>query len=101
MEFKFSPCRADEKLEAVVSGDILVLNGVVLDFGSLPDGASIPTDEIDNPWVPSDVERAEGVIRLTLRIPHSLDAPHETRFPTNFNDFRTFGDGVLPIPAYD
>lgn len=101
MKLKFTPCRADKTLTAFVSGDKITLNGVELDFGMLPEGALLPASAIDNPWVSSSVERVDGVIQLSLLIPHGPDAPDETRFPSNFDTFLTAGDGPVPIPAYE
>lgn len=101
MDLKFSPCHMDGRLEAVIAGDTLVLNGDPLDFSPLEEGDVLPQQAIDSPWIASDVFRVGGAIQLTLRIPHGQDAPLETRFPVNFNDFKAFGDGILPIPSYD
>ncbi len=98
MILSFSPVRMDTPLTASVSGDVLTLNDVPLDFGPLPAGATLPREAIDNPWIAGDVTRAvDGTLTVPLILPHGPDAPDESRFPPT----TTVVDGYVPLPAYD
>ena len=63
------------------AGDVLTMNGVDYDFTLLPEGATLPRTAVDCFWLASDVERIDGVLHLTLRLPHGGTAPPETLFP--------------------
>lgn len=96
MKITFSPVRCNDQYEAFVSGDVLTINGKSLDFGPLPNGATLPKDDVDCLWVVSDVERIDGEICLTLMLPHGVNAPPETRFP----DMVTVTEGDVDLPPY-
>lgn len=108
MKIKLSPVQIDEQLIASVSGDTITVNGVTLDFSPLPEGASLPSSAIDNPWIindplsdDGDIYRENGEIHLTLRLPFGSTAPHATRFPTAYDVPMTVVDGQVPLPPYD
>ena len=62
--------RRDDTLKVIKSGDKLTINGKAYDFSVVPDGAILPRDAVDCPWLASDVERINGVLHLSLIIPH-------------------------------
>tara|TARA_R110000868_G_scaffold211336_1_gene461407 strand:- start:164 stop:448 length:285 start_codon:yes stop_codon:yes gene_type:complete len=62
--------RRDDTLEVSKSGDTLTFNGVTYDFSVVPEGALLPRDAVDCPWLASDVERIDGVLHLSLIVPH-------------------------------
>ncbi|MDO2950546.1 hypothetical protein [Aeromonas simiae] len=101
MKIKLSPINHGVQLAAAVSGDIMTLNGVELDFSPLMEGGHLPVTAIDSPWIASDVERVEGEISLTLYLPHGSHAPRETLFPAAFTEPMTVVDGPVPLPPYD
>lgn len=94
-----SPQRRDDMLTATVAGDVLVLNGVSLDFGALASGETLPRAEAGSDWIASDIVRSEsGEIAVTLILPHGPDAPEETRFP---EPITMTADGPVPLPPHD
>jgi hypothetical protein len=98
MILTLSPVRMDDRLTASIAGDVLTLNGAVLDFGPLPAGALLPRPAIDCHWIAGDVTRDEaGVLTVPLVLPHGPDAPEETLFPQPI----TAGDGPVILPVYD
>lgn len=101
MKIKLSPVRVDESLIAVVDGDMLIVNGELVDFSLLPDGGYIPPDAISNKWIIGGVFRQGGDINLTLVLPHGANAPIETRFPEAYDVPITVTDGPVPLPPYD
>ena len=97
MKLTLSPTRRDETLVASRSGDTLTLNGEELDFGPLEEGETLPADAIDSEWITGDVTRTDGVLHLTLRLPHGANAPEETRFPETIIDPP---DGEIALPMH-
>ena len=89
------PQRRDDTLTASVSGDTITLNGQALDFGPLPDGATLPRAAIACEWVAGDVQRVEGVLHIPLILPHGPDASEAARFPQPIIVTR---DGTLELP---
>lgn len=85
MKIKLTPQRRDDTLSVIVSGDILVLNGEVLDFGPLPEGGTLPSDAVGCEWLLGDVHRTDGQIELTMILPHAADASEAARFPEPLN----------------
>ncbi|MBO9453333.1 hypothetical protein J7426_23945 [Tropicibacter sp. R16_0] len=97
MRISFVPIRRDERLEMSRAGDVLTLNGDVLDFSALPDGAILPRTAISNDWIAGDVERLQGQIHLSVLLPHGATAPAETLFPAPI----TADNGDVPLPPFD
>lgn len=98
MHLTLSPmCRPDQ-LTLHRVGDVLTVNGEVLDFTDLPEGATLPRAAVACDWLASDVTREGGVIRLALVLPHGSGAPHETRFPA---PLVLTEDGPVNLPPYD
>lgn len=101
MKIKLSPVRMDVGLSASVSGDVLTVNGIAIDLSPLEEGSMLPSSAIDSPWVSGDITRTDGVISLTLNLPHGANAPYETRFPAAYTVPITVTEGPIPLPAYD
>lgn len=115
MQINWTPLRRDQALTVTKQGDALTLNGEVVDFTDIPDGATYPlyrrrpdgeleigldgqpVRNIQCDWVVSDVERIDGEITLTLTLPHGANAPWETRFP---QPVVMAGDGPVPVPLH-
>lgn len=81
MKIAFSPQRSDAPLDLSRHGDVLGINGETFDFSDLPDGASLSAEALDNWWFAGPVMRIDGMLHITLRLPHGPHAPEETRFP--------------------
>jgi hypothetical protein len=60
-------------------GDTLIVNGDPLNFSSLPDGAELPAEAMENDAVEGNVSRTGDEIRLTVVLPYEVlghvDAP--------------------------
>ena len=98
MQITLLPMRHDQMLVAQRSGDVLVLNGRALDFGPLPEGAVLPQDAMDCPWIASDVTRVGGRLQLALILPHGPAAPEQSLFPAPIT---VLADGPIALPPYD
>jgi hypothetical protein len=95
MKITLSPQRRDDSLQVIKSGDTLTINGTAYDFSVVPDGATLPRDAVDCPWLASDVERIDGVLHLTLLLPNSATASEAARFPAPIINP---ADGALELP---
>lgn len=96
MKITFTPMRRDDALVLAASGDVLTINGEAFDFGDIPDGATLAQEDVASDWLASDVARIDGVLHLTLILPHGANAPPGTLFPKPV----TVKDGAIPVPAY-
>lgn len=79
-------------------GQTLVINGQELDFSVIPAGATLPDGAAATgcPYIVGDIERDEdGVLHITVMLPHASNAPYEARFPEPVIDP---ADGVVPLP---
>jgi hypothetical protein len=95
MKIILSPQRRDDTLTVTKQGDTLTINGTAYDFSVIPDGATLPKDATDCAWLASDVERIDGVLHLTLLLPHGANASEAARFP---QPIINPADGVLELP---
>lgn len=98
MKINLTPVRSDEQLEVSREGDTLILNGEPFDFSPLAAGASLPAWAIASGWFDGQVERVDGQLELTIRLPHAANAPESTRFP---KPITVTADGPVDLPAYD
>lgn len=96
MHITLSPVRLDETLTASLAGNALTLNGEAFDFGPLPDGATLPDEEIDSEWIVGPVSRIDGELRLTLRLPHGPNPSQAVAFP---EPIHVTEDGPIPLPT--
>lgn len=96
MRIKLSPMRADSTLSIERYGDSITLNGVLLDFTQLEDGATLPAEAISSPWIGRAVERFNGALALTITMPHGSEASERSRFPA---DIVNPSDGRVPLPT--
>jgi hypothetical protein len=91
----FSPIGEENPVfDASVSGDVLTVNGQSVDFSPVGEGDTLPREAVPVDWLRSDVERINGDLHLTLRLPFADPAPQETRFP----DPVSVSDGPVPHP---
>lgn len=95
MKITLLPQRRDDTLKVVKSGDTLTINNVAYDFSVIPNGALLPKGAVDCPWLASDVERIDGVLHLSLILPHSVTASEAARFPS---PIISPADGPLEFP---
>lgn len=98
MIIKLSPVRSDTELSVFRLGDMLTINSVALDFARLPDGASLPADAVCSPFMHDPIERRDGKLIVTLRLPHAADAPESARFPADIVDP---AEGAVQLPGQE
>ena len=94
----FSPVRDDESMTASVAGEVLTVNGKAFNFTQLPDGATLPAEAIDSEHFVGPVERINGEVHLTLRLPHGANPPQHVAFPQPIHVTED-GPVVLPFDA--
>jgi len=98
MQITLTPQRRDDRLSLSREGDVLILNGEAFDFAAIPEGGTLPRDAVACDWLASDVTRQDGVLHLTLILPHGADAPQATLFPAALT---LTGDGPVVLPEYE
>lgn len=95
MHMSFAPQRRDDALAVSKTGDSLTINGDVLDFADLPDGAMLPAEAVDCEWIAGPVERIDGEIHLTLLLPHGPNPSQAIAFP---EPITVTADGPVDVP---
>lgn len=95
MHISFAPQRRDETLTVSKSDDELIINGEAYDFSGLPDGATLPAGAVDCEWIVGPVERIDGVIHLTLLLPHGPTPSEAVAFP---QPITVTTDGPVDVP---
>lgn len=98
MIIKLSPVRSDAQLSVFRLGDMLTINNVALDLARLPEGASLPASAVGSAFMHDPIERHNGKLIVTLRLPHAADAPESARFPVDIVDP---AEGPVQLPGQD
>lgn len=82
MHISFSPQYSDDALELIVNGSNLVINGNILDFSDLTEGARYPADAISYDVISGGISRINGEIHVTIILPYKLtNPPRSVTFP--------------------
>ena len=98
MKLTFTPMRRDDHIELSKQGDTLTINGEAFDLSGIPEGATLPREAVQCDLLASDIERINGVLQLTLILPHGAQAPQETLFPVPIHQTQ---DGPVDLPPYE
>lgn len=97
MIISFSPQRRDDALTLEkTSGDRLRINGELFNFDPLEDGWTIPAGAIPCEWIVGPVDRIDGVVHLTLILPHGAQPETWQAFPAAID---VTDDGPVDIPV--
>lgn len=96
MIITLSPQRSDAAMRISLSGEIVTINSDVFDLTTIPDGASIPHGEIPCDWIIGDVQRVDGQLQITIRLPHGPNPPPSVAFPADIIDPP---DGLIALPT--
>jgi len=87
MLINFSPVgdfptpEAPETLALSKHGDTLTINGVAFDLSVVPDGATLPAGATGSKWFGGPIERIDGVLHVTLILPHGPNPSQAVAFP--------------------
>lgn len=103
MHITLTPMRRDDSLTLHCAGDVLTANGTVFDFTQLPEGGLLPRAAVDCDWLASDVERRDGVLHLTLILPHGPipPAPPPEALAVLFPEpLHITADGPVALPSW-
>jgi hypothetical protein len=95
MQIKLSPVRIDAQLTVLVAGHAITINGVAFDFSQLPEGATLPAEAIGSDHFVGPVERIDGELHLTLRLPHGPNPSPAVAFP---QPITVTEDGPINLP---
>jgi len=96
MIIKLSPVRLDETITVSLVGDTLTINGQPFDFSQLPEGATLPAEAIGSEHFAGPVERINGELILTLRLPHGPNPSQAVAFPEHIT---VAEDGPITLPT--
>lgn len=83
MKIKLWPDLVDWPIEVSVVGDVITINGEDIDLSVIPEGFRLPGSAVGNKFFVEDeyVERLNGVLYLTLRLPVDWNSPEKYRNP--------------------
>lgn len=83
MIIRLFPFLMEDIIEASVMGDVITINGESIDLSGIPTGYRLPGSAVGNAFfVETDyIERIDGVLNFTLRLPVHWDSPEEFRNP--------------------
>ena len=95
MKIKLNPQRRDDQITVIKSGDTLTINGEAFDLSVIPEGATLPADAISSDYFSGPVERINGVLHLTLTLPHGANPVEAVAFP---EDIINPPDGEIVLP---
>ena len=95
MNITLSPTRSDAPLSISKQGDALTINGIAYDFSVIPEGATLPADAVDCEYITGSVERINGVLQISLVLPHGPNPSQAVAFP---EPLINPADGVLELP---
>ena len=95
MNITLSPTRSGAPLSISKQGDALTINGVTYDFSVIPDGATLPASAVDCEYITGNVERINGVLQISLVLPHGPNPSQAVAFP---EPLINPADGVLELP---
>lgn len=98
MKITLSPTRAETPLTLQRAGDVLTVNSEAFDLSGIPEGATLPRAAVACGWLASDITRTDGMLQLTINLPHGANAPPETRFAVPIT---LTADGPVSLPPYD
>lgn len=95
MHIKLNPQRRDDQITVIKSGDTLTINGEAFDFSVIPEGATLPSDAVSSEFFSGPVERIDGVLHITLTLPHGANPVQDVAFPADIIDPP---DGEIALP---
>lgn len=78
-------------------GDVLTVNGDMLDFSDLPEGAFYPPEAITNRHIPLGARREGGRIHVSVVLPY--DDPAAPRSVTHPAPLDLTADGPVALPV--
>ena len=95
MKITLYPVRRDQPLTVGKQGDTLTINGIAYDFSVIPEGAALPASAVDCEFITGNIERINGVLHLSLILPHGPNPSQAVAFPAPIINPP---DGVLELP---
>ena len=95
MQITLTPQRRNGSLTVSKQGGTLTVNGTAYDFSVIPDGATLPASAVDCEYVTGNIERINGVLHISLILPHGPNPSQEVAFPAPIINP---ADGVLELP---
>lgn len=95
MHITLIPQRRNDSLTVRKQGDTLTINGIAYDFSVIPGGATLPESAVDCEYISGNVERINGVLHISLILPHGTNPSQAVAFP---EPIINPADGELELP---
>ena len=95
MKITLVPQRREDAIVVSKAGDTLTVNGIAYDFSVIPEGATLPASAIDCEYISGNVERINGVLHISMILPHGPNPEQEVAFPAPIINPP---DGILELP---
>ena len=73
MDIRVITSVTDERASFAKEGDSLIINGEMFDFSPLLEGERLPIQAIASTFFADNVERTDGVLRIAIRMPISME----------------------------
>lgn len=89
----FSPLLSEGTLTVIKFGEKLTINGDTIDLSVIPDSATVKHAHVIHPFLVDKIERINGVINLTVRLPYIADGHVKTPVPITVTT-----DGSISLP---
>ena len=99
MKITLFPSLGVEPISASVKGDIITINGEVVDLSGIPEGYSLPGGAVGNKYfvIHVPVTRVNGELSFSLIMPVYEETDEKWRNPTEPNVLHVTS-GVVPFP---
>ncbi|GGA65788.1 hypothetical protein [Pelagibacterium lentulum] len=97
MHISFSPQRRDDTLTLErTAPNRLRINGELFNFSPMEDGDVIEAGTVPCDWIVGPVEKIDGEVRLTVRLPHGPSPSQAVAFP---EPITVTEDGPIAVPS--
>ncbi|MGR2706548.1 hypothetical protein K0P33_07610 [Pseudomonas sp. ArH3a] len=99
MKIKLFPFLTDEPLTVCVEEEVMTLCGQVIDLSVIPEGYRLPASATGCDHFVEYVERINGTLCLTLKLPVRWNSPESLRNPAKPLVIEVTTNGPVELPA--
>ncbi|OPA92589.1 hypothetical protein BFW87_17540 [Pseudomonas fluorescens] len=99
MKIKLFPFLTDEPLSVSVEDEVMTVCRQVVDLSSVPEGYRLPASATACEHFVDFIERINGVLSVTLKLPVTWDAPASLRNPAEPMIIHVSANGPVDVPT--
>lgn len=99
IKIKLFPFLTDEPLKVSVVDEVITVNGQAFDLAIIPDGYRLLASATGSNCFVDAIERIDGDLTLTLKLPVKWDDPPSLRNPAEPIIIEVTANGTVEIPA--